>query len=143
MNNSKLTPGQMIVGVGGVILIISLFLNWDDLAGQSAFDVFSGVDIILLLIGIAALAYAALTASGSASGIPPNSAVIISALGILALGIALSVALEDDTAGIGAWLALIAALAIAYGAHEANRVARPRASSPDRTRASSSPPPAV
>ncbi len=119
MDFSRLSRNQMIVGGGGVALIVSLFLNWDDLAGQSAFDLFSGIDIILLVIGIGSVAYAALTAAGSTSSLPRDSAALLGMLGILAAGIALSVDLEDNSAGLGAWLGLIAAGAIAFGAYQA------------------------
>ena len=68
MDMSKLSQGQMIAGVGGIVLIVSLFLDWisTPFGGGTAFDVFSGMDIIMLLIGVAAVAYAALPALGSA-----------------------------------------------------------------------------
>ena len=121
----------MIAGVGGIVLVISLFLTWDDSFGsQSAFDLFSGVDIILLLIGIAALAYAGLTAAGSAANLPAHSAFVIAVLGVLAVGMALSITLEDSAAGIGAWLGLFASIAIAYGAYETSRSPAARISRP-------------
>ncbi len=63
MDIGRLRQDQLIAAIGGLVLIISLFLSWSevDLAGgsgsASAFDAFSGMDIILLLIGIAALVW--------------------------------------------------------------------------------------
>lgn len=121
MDMSKLSRGQMIAAAGGAVLIISLFLHWDSAAGQSAWSVFSGMDIIMLLIGVAALAYVAVTAMGSAAQLPANAGWVVFVLGVLTVGWALGWDLEDPSAGIGAWLGLLAGIAIAYGALEAGR----------------------
>jgi hypothetical protein len=117
MDMSRLSQGQMIVGLAGIVLVVSLFLDW--VAGASAFDAFSAMDIITLLIGLMAIAYAALPAMGSAQSLPRESGRMLLLLAVLSLGWALGNDLEDPAAGFGAWLALFASVALAYGAYEA------------------------
>jgi hypothetical protein len=109
----------MILGIGGILLIISLFLSWASAFGTSAsaFDLFSGMDIIMLVVGIAAVAYAVSIAAGSAASAPSGSPLILGALGLVVLGWALGWNIETSDAGIGSWLALIASAVIAYGAY--------------------------
>jgi hypothetical protein len=66
MDTSRLTPGDISAGVGGIVLLISLWLPWYgvsvNVAGFSAssdasgWEVFSSIDIILFLIAVAAIA---------------------------------------------------------------------------------------
>jgi hypothetical protein len=114
MDISKLRQSQLIVGGAGVLLVISLFLDW---VGVSAFSAFSAMDIIMLLVGLGAIAYAAIPASGSELALPRDSSWIVLLLAMAVVGWALGIALEDADAGIGAWLGLIASGAIAFGAY--------------------------
>lgn len=114
MDISKLRQSQLIVGGAGVVLVISLFLDW---VGASAFSAFSAMDIIMLLVGLGATAYAAIPASGSELALPRDSSWIVLLPAMAVVGWALGIALEDAGAGIGAWLGLIASGAIAFGAY--------------------------
>jgi hypothetical protein len=114
MDISKLRQSQLIVGGAGVLLVISLFLDW---VGVSAFSAFSVMDIIMLLVGLGAVGYAAIPASGSEMTLPRDSSWIVLLLAVGVVGWALGIALEDAAAGLGAWLGLIASLAIAFGAY--------------------------
>jgi hypothetical protein len=114
MDISKLRQSQLIVGAAGIVLVISLFLDW---VGVSAFSAFSAMDIVMLLVGLAAVGYAALPASGSAQSLPKDSAWIVLLAGVGVVGWALGICLEDADAGIGAWLGLIGSIAIAVGAY--------------------------
>ncbi len=127
MDISKLRQSQLIVGTAGIVVVISLFLDW---VGVSAFSAFSAMDIIMLLVGLAAIGYAALPASGSAQSLPKDSAWIVLLAGVGVVGWALGICLEDADAGIGAWLGLIGSIAIAVGAYveiRGGRLARPMA----------------
>ena len=130
MDTSKLSQGEVIVAIGGAVLIISLFLNWTDtvLGNVSGWDAFSGINIVMLLVGLLALAFALATAGGRAAGLPAGSASIVSLLGVIVAGWALGWDLEDPNAGVGAWLALVAGGAIAYGGQLAT--GRPLVSEP-------------
>ena len=114
MDISELRQSQLIVGGAGIVLVISLFLDW---VGVSAFSAFSVMDIIMLLVGLAAIGYAALPASGSAQSLPKDSAWIVLLVGVGVVGWALGICLEDADAGIGAWLGLFGSIAIAVGAY--------------------------
>ncbi len=118
-----------------MVLVISLFLNWG--GGVSAWDGFSGMHILMLLVGLAAIAAAALPASGAGVTLPTQTPMILTALGIAVFGFAFGWELE--AAGeIGVWLAILGSLGIAYGAYEWGRSpVMPVASPP----VSSQPPP--
>lgn len=124
MDTSRLSRGQMIAAAGGGLLIISLFLHWG--AGQSAFDSFSVVDILMLIVGVAALVFGLAPAVGAAASMPPRSPWIVAALGIAVLGFAFGLELEVS-GDVGVWLAVLASIAIAYGAYEAGSPAAARA----------------
>jgi hypothetical protein len=115
MDISRLRQSQAIAGVAGIVLVISLFVDWG--AGLTAFGFFSVMDIIMLLIGLAAIVYAALPAAGSAKMLPTDSAWILLLLTVAVVGFVVGYVLEVSGAGFGAWLALIASLALAYGAY--------------------------
>jgi hypothetical protein len=130
----------MIAAVGGVLLILSVFLDW--VAGRSAWDAFSIVHIILLLIGIAAVVLAALLATGAAATLPAALPLLISALGMAAFGFAAGWELEIS-GPIGVWLAIIGSLAIAYGAYDAGSAQVAPAAGARRPGSTTAPPPAA
>jgi len=117
MDFSRLSQAQIVVGIAGIVLVISQFLSWASILGvsESAFDAFSGMDIIMLIVGLAGVAFAAAIALGRASSVPSNAGFILCALGLIVFGWALGWDLESGDAGIGAWLALLASAAIAWG----------------------------
>jgi hypothetical protein len=117
MDVSKMGRGRIVTAAGGAVLLLSLFLHWEDIAGLSAFDLFSGMDIIMVIVAVAALAYGLAPAAGMEMPVR-DSAMIVFVLGVLVVGWALGNDLEDSSAGLGAWLGLFAALAIAVGARE-------------------------
>jgi hypothetical protein len=124
---SNLSRGQLIMGAGGLVLIISLFLSWVSILGisASAFDAFSGMDIIMLIIGVTALAYGVTMAMGASVSLPGNSALILALLGIVVFGWTLGWDLEEPNAGFGAWLGLFGSVAIAYGGYDAWKAPQP------------------
>jgi hypothetical protein len=118
MDTSKLSQGQIVAAIGGIVLIVSLFLSWLEgpFGGSaSAFDAFSGMDIIMLIVGIAAIVWAAAVAMGGAASLPPRTGWFLTVFGLVVFGWALGWNLEFGSAGFGAWLAMFASLAIAYG----------------------------
>ena len=139
MDTSRMSQGQMVAAVGGVLLIVSLFLSWGE--GASAFDAFSGMDIIMLIIGIIAVVWGAAAGMGAATP-PVLSAMLVGLLGVVVLGFTLGTDLELEDADIGAWLALVASIAIAWGALAggSRRVTAPAATRRPATPASPPPP---
>ena len=126
----------MVTAIGGVILIVAVFVTW--VAGRSAWTVFSAVNIIMLVVGAAAIVSALLPGFGGAAMLPARLALLISALGLSAFGFAAGWELEIS-GGIGVWLAIVGSLAIALGAYEAGGEPRahqpsaPLAGPPERT----------
>jgi hypothetical protein len=132
MDSSRLSQGYVVAGVGGVVLLISLFLNWISgvtitvgaaslSTSGNAWDVFSGMDILMALVGLAAIALTGAVTVGAAIKTPTNAAWILGLLGVGTIGWALGWDLENANAGIGAWLGLAGAIAIAYGGFAAAR----------------------
>jgi hypothetical protein len=137
MDTSKLSPGQIIAAIGGIVLIISLFLDWVSgltvtfgaasiSASQTAWDAFSGMDIIMLVVGIGAVAWAAAWTMDVGETLPLQVAWFLTVSALVVFGWALGWDLEVPQAGIGAWIAMFAALAVAYGAFSVIEL-RPRA----------------
>lgn len=156
MDTSRLTSGDISAGVGGIVLLISLWLPWYgvsvNVAGFSAsedasgWEVFSTIDIILFLVAIAAIALVALKAVGQLPADVPVPVVLL-ALGALAVLLILYRLIDtpapadlpdeiDVTRKIGLFIGLIGAAGIAYGGWRTNTEA-PRA----RPAATTTPPP--
>ena len=156
MDTSRLTSGDISAGVGGIVLLISLWLPWYgvsvNVAGFSAsedasgWEVFSTIDIILFLVAIAAIALVVLKAVGQLPADVPVPMVLL-ALGALAVLLILYRLIDtpapgdlpdeiDVTRKIGLFIGLIGAAGIVYGGWRAN-METPRA----RPAATTTPPP--
>jgi hypothetical protein len=156
MDTSRLTTGDMIAGLGGVALLISLFLPWYgvsvDIAGVSlsesgnGWEVLGFIDILLFLISIGVIAIVAARAAGVLPDDVP-APVLLLGLGALAVLLVLYRIIDIPTDGdvpaqvdlsrkLGIFIALLAAGAVAYGGWRTN------AESP-RGRLAADPPPAV
>jgi hypothetical protein len=153
MDTSKLTPGDISAGVGGIVLLISLWLPWYgvsvNVAGFSAssdasgWEVFSTIDIILFLIAVAAIALVVLKAVGQ---LPAEVPVPLVLLGLGGLAVLLILFRLIDTPApsdlpdqvdvsrkIGLFLGLIGAAGVAYGGWRTNTETtgvRPAAATP-------------
>ena len=146
MDTSRLTSGDITAGVGGIVLLISLFLPWYgvsvNVAGFSAsenasgWEVFSFIDILLFLIAVAAIALVALKALDQ---VPAETPVPLILLGLGALAVLLIIyRLIDSPAPsdlpdevdvsrkIGIFIGLIGAAGVTYGGWRAN-MEEPRA----------------
>ncbi len=158
MDTSRLTPADISAGVGGIVLLISLWLPWYgvsvNVSGFSAssdasgWEVFSTIDIILFLIAVAAIVLVVLKAVDQ---LPAEVPVPLVLLGLGAFAVLLILYRLIDTPApsdlpdqvdvsrkIGLFLGLIGAAGVAYGGWRANMEApqaRPAAAAP--------PPPAV
>ncbi len=139
MDTTRLSQGQIIAAAGGLVLIISLFLDWTSgvtitigtasiSTSGNAWDVFSGMDILMALVGLGAIALAVLTVTSASIEAPLKLDWVLALLGVGTIGWALGWDLENPNAGLGAWIGLFAAIAIAYGGFEAARSPQPVAS---------------
>ena len=113
--------GQLAAGAGGLLLIVSLFLPWAGVNGahRTGFEVLKGLDVFLLIVGLIAIA-AALT--GGRYGVFRPDVSLNGAADLF--GVVSTVLLvwlilldppSDGGRGIGIFLALVAAIAIACG----------------------------
>jgi hypothetical protein len=115
-------PGQVIAGVGGVLLIASLFLPWSDTGGvdRSGWELWTMADLFLLIAGLAAIG-AAIT--GGRFGLFRPDLSLNGAADLLGVVTTILIAwliLFDFPQGasreIGVFVALVSAMAVAAGA---------------------------
>jgi hypothetical protein len=135
MDTSRPTVGDVVVGVGALVLIVSLFLPWYgvrfEAAGFSVSNTASGrealgfIDIALFVIAAAAIALVAARAVGE---LPAHLAVraLVAGLGTAAVALVLYRIVDIPTAGrvaadvalsheVGIFVALAGAAAVACG----------------------------
>jgi hypothetical protein len=118
LNLSRNNLGHTIAAAGGGVLFLSLFFSWQSFgkASASAWDVFSAMDFVLAVVGLAAAAISVAHLRGQAARLPRLSSDAVKWLGVIAVTITVFYVLEADDADIGAILALLASLAILAGA---------------------------
>jgi hypothetical protein len=104
--------GALVLLAGGVLLIVSLFLHWEDTF--TAWHEFPNLRIIILVIGIFALGFGLLEATGAATTLPDPIPLIVAALGLAVFGFAAGWELQISGAE-GVWLAVAGSIAIGVG----------------------------
>jgi hypothetical protein len=115
----QLPVGALLAGAGGVVLVVSLFLHW--YGDVTAFTIFEFNDLLLLLLGAAAIAAVAAEYVPRA---PAVSSRVLLAVALLALFVVVSQLLNDPPAAvgrefghsIGIWLALAGSALMVIGA---------------------------
>jgi len=120
MDLSKLNTNQKIVGGAGILAIIALFLPWygfsafgisaSENAFGSGFWAWCGTLLVIAAAVIVVLKIADLKAGNLAA---EQLALLLAALGLLFIVIRLLT--ENDLLKFGIWVALIAAVGVAYG----------------------------
>jgi hypothetical protein len=129
--------GPLIAAGGGFLLFISLLITWAfDLSAWEAFDL---MDIILALIGIAAVVIGGALAMGNPLNVPGGAQNTIYTAGVFAFAVVAFAVLESDELGFGVFLALIGTIAMIVGALQLGRGATAPAA--PRTRVAEPPPP--
>src|SRR5690242_15996602 len=103
----RLSYGAVAAGVGGIVLIISLFLNWFSASGfgQNGWEFFSITDIVLFLLGLAAIGYAALELTGRPVNLPFGRHRALTTIGVITTTITLVFLLEGSDQAVGLILA--------------------------------------
>jgi hypothetical protein len=137
-DTTRIRFGEMIAAGSGLVLIISLFLEWYNISAKTAFvnasQGFSGwkalgfIDILLFLIGLVAIAVAVTKAMNVLpKSLPASPGLIVLALGGLALLLVLFrlLSIPDNGAGsipgvdvgrsFGIFIALLAAAGVTLG----------------------------
>ena len=115
----------LIAAGGGLLLFISLFLNWlgaDGIDSLSAWEFFDLVDIVLALIALIVIAVGVMLFTGNAANLPAAPGVVVRAASLIALAIIAAFVLDPiDFSGegvdieFGAWLGLIASIVMLVG----------------------------
>jgi hypothetical protein len=124
MNLRWLKPGDWLAGVGGAVLLVSLFVDWYTVGGRNltAWRAFSIIDVLLALVALLGLSLALTTAVRRTPALPVALGVIGSPAGALASLIVLIRIVDppgpNDLVGLcaGVWVGLAGALAVAAGA---------------------------
>lgn len=139
MNAERLTPGQRIAAIAGAALFILMFLPWFGVeldaglaqvegGSVNAWESFGGIDLLLLITAIAAVALPLMAAANRSVELPIATSALIAGLGVLATILVLYRLIDPpgpDIPGveydrrIGVWLGLLAAGAVAYGGWQA------------------------
>jgi hypothetical protein len=122
MTSTKYGLGQLVCGVGGALLIASLFLPWAEAADGdlSGWELWTMADVFLLIVGLAAIGTALtgghfglfrpdLSLRGAADLLGVVTTVLLAWLVIFDFP-------EGASREIGVFLALIGAMAVAGGA---------------------------
>jgi hypothetical protein len=121
MDTSRMSQGQMIAGVSGLLLFVFLFLPWLGVEGADDFSGWksqSNYDVFILIVAVVGMATALTASSGGVSlpGITLSGACVV--LGGVAT-ITLLWLIIDHTDGvdtkIGLFLSLLAAIGVTYG----------------------------
>jgi len=141
MELSRLRPGELIAGAGGVALLVVMFFDWYAAGGQTQFqgqdfeislgfnawEAFSITDLILALTAVSGIALAVLTASRRSPALPVALSVITTTLGALATLLVLYRILNQPGPNdfievkFGAFLGFLSVLAIAAGGFRSMR----------------------
>jgi hypothetical protein len=122
MTSPKHGLGQLICGLGGILLIVSLFLPWASAGDveQDAWELWTMADVFLLVVGLTAVGAAV---TGGRFGLfRPDLSLNGAAdlLGVVATVLIAWLTFFDFPSGasreIGVFVALISAMAVAGGA---------------------------
>jgi hypothetical protein len=114
----RLRLGEWLAAAGGIALIVALALPWYEVGGESVsgYEALTVIDVLLTLIALLALSLPVLQATRDSPALPVGAAVLSTVFGILGILLVLFRIVDDPFTGsslkAGAWIALIAAVAI-------------------------------
>ena len=121
MDLRRLRAGEWIAALGGVALLVALFLPWYDegAASPTGWESFAVLDVIFALVGVAAVLLLVVTAQQRSPALPIAMASLLALGGmvVLVLAVIRVVDLPSDASArdVGVWLALAASVAISAG----------------------------
>ena len=132
--------GEIVAGVAGAVLLLSLFLEWYTVRGRaeglSAWGAFAFVDLLVCLVALLGIALAVSQVVGRGPALPVAIGVITATLGLAATLLVLYRILNqpgpNDAIGVGAgaWIGLAACLGVFLGAWLSLSDERPRPADP-------------
>jgi peptidoglycan/LPS O-acetylase OafA/YrhL len=128
MDLRRLRAGEWMAGLGGVVLLVSLFVPWYEPGGVSGWESLAALDVLLAFVAAAGVLLAVVTATQSVPAVPIALAAIVTLIGFVGVVlVVLRIAdVPNELAGRewGVWLALAGALGILVGAVLAMREER-------------------
>jgi hypothetical protein len=113
LDTTRVSTGELIAGLGGAVLFVSLFLKW--FGDFSAWELFDVTDVWLALIALVVVGLLVARATGSGPALPASPGRLMVILGGMALVIVLVNLFEGDERKFGLWLSFFSTLAIVYG----------------------------
>jgi hypothetical protein len=123
---NRLRAGERIAGVSALALFGLMFLNWYAFGdtGVTAWNMYSTIDWVLLLVIVVVLLMTGLTALGRTVALPVALSVIATVLALLALAFVLYRTLLNQPGPdsvidlrFGAYLGVLATAGIAFGSY--------------------------
>ena len=122
MDLRRLRHGEWIAGVSGVVLLVSLFLDWYSSGGVSAnaWEVFTVTDVLVAVAGMWGVGLAVSAATQRSPAVPQAISALTVPFALLAAVLvvinALSLPGGADGREIGLWLGLVATFGVLIGA---------------------------
>jgi hypothetical protein len=104
---------EPVAGLGGILLLVALFLPWYGPANVTGWQALTVIDVLLALLALVAIAVPVISAATRGPAKPVAIEVIASAFGwiaVLLVAIRLVFPPDDLSVRYGAWLALAGAL---------------------------------
>ena len=136
----RIRPGEIVAGMAGLVLLVSLFLDWYTVAGRggglSAWDAFTVVDVLLAIVALLGIALLVSQVVGHGPALPVAIEVITTTLALAATLLVLYRILNQPGSNdvvdvaVGAWLGAACCLALFLGAWLALSDERPRPADP-------------
>ena len=120
MSAARIRRGEIVAGLGGVVLLVSLFLPWFE-PGPSGFDSLAVADLFVAAAALAAIALPLLSAGQEKTDLP----VVADTVTVIASAIAIAIVafrLLDPIGGgreAGLYLALAASIVTLAGSYSA------------------------
>jgi hypothetical protein len=111
---SRVSTGDLIAAAGGVVLFVSLLLDW--YGDTNAWEVFNVIDVLLAVIALLAIALVVIRLVGD-QGLPFSPERLVLVCGLIAVVVTLAFLAEGSDRRIGAFLSVLGAAAIAFGAY--------------------------
>jgi hypothetical protein len=111
---SRVSTGDVIAAAGGLVLFVSLLLDW--YGDANAWQVFNVIDVLLAVIALLAIGLVVIRLAGD-QGLRFAAERLVLVCGLIAVVVTLAFLAEGSDRRIGAFLSVLGAAAIAFGAH--------------------------
>jgi hypothetical protein len=129
LNQTRPNPGLIASAAGGGLLVVFLFLKWYGAGDESVsgWESFTLLDVVLTLIGLAALAISVGAITGATANVPAAQPAVLKWLGAIALSLTFFFLVEltsgqfEADMKIGGIFSVLSSLAILVGAILAER----------------------